>query len=236
MVPLSHHEVSKPRICAVVVDNDIEAVKEIEPLVDLFEVRIDIIGDGWQEVVKQLKKPWIATNRTVDEGGKWEGNEARRIERLLQAIELGASMVDVEFRTKNLTNIVPLVKKRVKCILSFHDIEKTPSLEELRAIVARQSKAGADICKIVTTAKEFEDNLAALQLISEFTTENKENKMVAFAMGQMGQISRLLGPLVGAEFTYGSIARGKESAPGQMTVRDLIKIYEMIFRNESPSG
>ena len=215
---------NRPRICAVIVDNDIKAVKEIEPMVDLFEVRIDIIGDDWQESVKQLNKPWIATNRTIDEGGKWAGNEARRIERLLQAIELGADMVDVEFRTKNLTNIVPLVKKRVKCILSFHDIEKTPPLEELKAIVTRQIKAGADICKIVTTAREFEDNLAVLQLISEFS----ENKIVAFAMGQTGQISRILGPLVGADFTYGSIAKGKESAPGQMTLKELIKIYEMI--------
>ena len=47
-------------------------------------------------------------------------------------------------------------------------------------------------------------------------------------MGQIGQISRLLGPLVGADFTYGSIAKGKESAPGQMTVKELIRIYEMI--------
>jgi 3-dehydroquinate dehydratase type I len=216
---------NKPRVCAVIVDTDLKAVKEVEPTVDLFEVRIDIIGDGWQELVKQLKKPWIATNRTIDEGGRWEGNEARRIERLLQAIELGADMVDVEFRTKNLTNIVPLVKRRVKCILSFHDVEKTPPLEELKMIVTRQLKAGADICKVVTTANEFEDNLAVLQLISEFS----ENKMVAFAMGQMGQISRILSPLVGADFTYGSIERGKESAPGQITVNELIKIYEMLF-------
>jgi len=213
----------KPRICAVIVDSDIDAVKEIEPLVDLFEVRIDIIGDGWQELVKQLEKPWIATNRTIGEGGKWQGNEARRIEGLLQAIELGADMVDVEFRTKNLVNIVPLVKKRVKCILSFHDLEKTPPLEEMKGVVKRQLKAGADICKVVTTAKEFEDNLAVLQLISEFP----ENKMVAFAMGQTGQISRILGPLVGADFTYASIEKGKESAPGQMALRELINVYQI---------
>ena len=135
---------NKPRICAVIVNNDFEAVKEVEPLVDLFEVRIDIIGDGWQELVEQLKKPWIATNRTIDEGGNWAGNEARRIEGLLQAIELGADMVDVEFRTKNLKNIVPLVKKRVKCILSFHDVNKTPPLNEMKEIVQKQLKAGAD--------------------------------------------------------------------------------------------
>ncbi len=215
---------NKPRICAAIVNNDPEAVKEVEPLVDRFEVRIDLIGDGWQELVKQLKKPWIATNRTIDEGGKWAGNEARRIEGLLQAIELGADMVDVEFRTKNLENIVPLVKKRVKCILSFHDLEKTPLLDEMKGIVKRQLKAGANICKVVTTAKEFDDNLAMLQLISEFP----ENKIVAFAMGQMGQISRVLSPLVGADFTYASIAKGKESAPGQMTVQELTRIYEMV--------
>ncbi|MFC2056652.1 type I 3-dehydroquinate dehydratase [Chloroflexota bacterium] len=215
---------NKPRICAAIANNEPKAVKEVEPLVDLFEARIDLIGDGWQELVKQLKKPWIATNRTIDEGGKWAGNEARRIEGLLQAIELGADMVDVEFKTKNLENIVPLVKKRVKCILSFHDLDKTPPLDEMKGIVKRQLKAGANICKVVTTAKEFDDNLAVLQLISEFP----ENKIVAFAMGQMGQISRVLSPLVGADFAYASIEKGKESAPGQMTVQELTRIYEMV--------
>jgi hypothetical protein len=36
----------RPKICAVIVNNEIEAVKRIEPLVDLFEVRIDLIGAG----------------------------------------------------------------------------------------------------------------------------------------------------------------------------------------------
>ena len=215
---------NKPRICAVIVNPDLDAIKEVEPLTDLFEVRIDMIGDGWQELVKKLKKPWIATNRTIDEGGKWQGTEARRIEGLLQAIALGAEMVDIEFRTKNLENIVPLVKKRVKCILSFHDLEKTPAYEEMKRIVQKQLKAGADICKVVTTAGKFEDNLSVLQLVSEFS----KNKVVSFAMGQEGQISRVLSPLVGADFTYASIEVGKESAPGQITVKELTRIYGMI--------
>ncbi|MDP2729928.1 MAG: type I 3-dehydroquinate dehydratase [Dehalococcoidales bacterium] len=215
---------NKPRICATIVNNDPEAISRVEALVDLFEVRIDLIGDGWQELAKRLEKPWIATNRTVEEGGKWAGNEARRIEGLLQAVELGAALVDVEFRTKNLKNIVPLVKKRVKCILSFHDVEKTPSLDEMKEIVERQLKSGADICKVVTTAKEFEDNLAVLQLISEFPGD----KILAFAMGPVGQVSRVLCPLVGGDFTYGSIEKGRESAPGQITVQELIKIYGMM--------
>ncbi len=218
----------KPRICAVIVDSDLKAVREIEPFIDLFEVRIDIIGDSWQELVKQLRKPWIACNRSADEGGKWQGNEARRIERLLQAIELRADIVDIELRTKNLEKIVQLIKKRTKCLLSFHDLEKTPPLDEMKEIVRSQLKAGADICKIITTAQQFEDNLTVLQLISEFPT----TKLISFAMGPLGSISRVLCPLVGGDFTYASIEKGKESAQGQITLRDLRRIYEMIIERE----
>jgi len=214
----------KPRICASIVNNDLEAVKSVEPLADLFEVRIDLIGDDWPELVNQLDKPWIACNRSADEGGKWQGNEARRVEKLLQAIELGADIVDIELRAKNLDKIVQLVKKRTKCLLSFHDLEKTPPLDEMREVIRRQLKTGADISKVVTTAWGFEDNLTVLKLISEFPGV----RLISFAMGPLGSMSRVLCPLLGGDFTYASIEKGKESAEGQIAVRDLIKTYEMI--------
>ena len=215
---------NKPRICAVIVNNDLEAVKGVEPFIELLEVRIDLIGDGWQEWVRQINKPWIACNRSADEGGRWDGDEARRIEKLLQAIELGASIVDIELGTKNLERIIPMIKKRAKCLLSVHNLERTPPLDEMKGIIQRQLKAGADVCKIVTTAQGFEDNLTVLKLISEFP----EARLISFAMGPLGYLSRVLCPLVGGEFTYASIEKGKESAQGQITVRDLLKIYEMI--------
>ncbi len=217
----------KPRICAVIVDGDLEVVREIEPFVDLFEVRIDLIGDGWQELVKQFKKPWIACNRRVDEGGRWEGDEARRVEKLLKAIELGADIIDLELRTTNLKPSIELIKERAKCLLSFHELRGTPPLDEMKEIVQKQLKAGADVCKIVTTAQRFEDNLTVLQLISEFP----KTRIVSFAMGPLGFTSRVLCPLVGGDFTYASIEPGKESASGQITVRELRKIYEMVGTN-----
>ncbi|MFH1382540.1 MAG: type I 3-dehydroquinate dehydratase [Chloroflexota bacterium] len=214
----------KPKICAVLVNADPKGIRDIEPLVELFEVRIDLIGDGWPGLVTHLRKPWIACNRTVDESGQWQGSEARRIEQLLQAIELGADMIDIELRTANLDNIVKVIKKRTKCLLSFHDIAKTPSLDEMKAIVERQLKAGADICKVVTTARTVTDNLTVLRLFPEFLGI----KLVAFAMGPLGVMSRVFCPLAGSEFIYASIESGKESASGQMTVRDLVSIYEMV--------
>ena len=85
----------RPRICAVIVSDDLAAIKEIEPLIDLFEVRIDLIGNGWQELVKQLNQPWIACNRRADEGGRWGKGEPERIDELLKATELGADMIDI---------------------------------------------------------------------------------------------------------------------------------------------
>jgi 3-dehydroquinate dehydratase-1 len=76
----------------------------------------------------------------------------------------------------------------------------------------------------VTTARTFTDNIAVLHLIKEFPGE----KVVAFAMGVVGQISRVLCPLIGSYFTYASIAEGKESAAGQIAVEDLRNIYGMI--------
>ena len=214
----------EPRICATITDNNPEAIREIEPLVDLFEVRIDLIGKEWQQVAKELGKPWIACNRIAAEGGKWAGNEARRIEQLLQATELGAEIIDIELGTKNLKNIIHLIKKSAECLLSCHDIEKTPSFDNLKGIVRKQAEAGADICKVVTTAVSFEDNISLLRLIREFP----DTRLVTFAMGSLGGISRVLCPLVGGDFTYASMEKGKESAPGQITVKELVKIYGII--------
>ena len=217
-------KMNKPRICAAIVNDDLEAIKEVEPLVDLFEVRIDLIGDGWQELVKQLKKPWIGCNRRVDEGGGWEGDEARRVEKLLEANELGADIIDLELRTENLKKVIQQVNRRAECLLSFHEMGGTSPFSSLKEIVQRQLAVGADICKVVTTARRPEDNLTVLQLIPEFP----QTRVVALTMGPIGVLSRVLCPLIGGDFTYASIETGKEAAPGQITVRELRKLYEMV--------
>ena len=214
----------RPRICAAIINKDFEAIKNIEPLADLFEVRIDLIGDGWQELIKRLNKPWIACNRKADEGGSWKKDEARRVDELLKATELGADMIDIELRTANLPETIRLIKPRAKCLVSFHDLKGTPSFDEMKAIVQRQLESGADLCKVVTTAQSPDDNLTVLQLIRAFP----DVKVVSLAMGHLGSISRILCPLVGGDFTYASIEKGKESAPGQITVTELRKIYEMV--------
>lgn len=214
----------KPRICAVIIDNETEAVKRVEPLVDLFEVRIDLIGSGWTELVKHLKKPWIACNRCAEEGGSWAGSESQRREELLKAVELGADMVDIELVSGNLKEMVAMIKRKAKCLISCHDFAGTPSLDRLREIVNKEIEAGADISKVVTAAQKFEDNLTVLQLITDFP----QSRIVSFAMGSRGTISRVLCHLLGGDFSYAATEEGSESAAGQITVTDLERIYRML--------
>jgi 3-dehydroquinate dehydratase-1 len=213
-----------PRICAAVVNDDLKALDGVMPLADLFEVRIDLIGKNWRKVAEYLKKPWIACNRRADEGGKWSGREASRIKELYSAVELGASIVDIELATPTINEVVNEVKGKAECLVSYHNVKDTPPLDRLRQIIVNQLAAGAGICKVVTTARNFADNLVVLQLITDFSSAN----VVSFAMGAAGQLSRILCPLAGGYFTYGSTAKGKESAKGQVTVNDLREIYRML--------
>ena len=220
-----HDTMDRPRICVVVVrKDDVRALRYVEPLVDLIEVRIDMIGDGWQEVPRLLKKPWLATNRVADEGGKWKGDEESRTAELLKALDLGAQFVDIELRTKNVQKIVETIRKRAKCIVSFHDWEKTPSLRKLETVVRRELAVGADICKITAKAVKFDDNATFLELIGRFP----EVPLIATSFGPMAVIGRTLSPLVGGYLTYATIADGKESAVGQISARSLRRIYDQM--------
>lgn len=219
------HAADRPRICAVIVrKEDVRALRRVEPLVDLVEVRIDMIGEGWQEVPKRLKLPWLATNRVANEGGQWQGDEASRTAELLKALDLGARYVDIELQTKNVRKIVETIRKKAKCIVSFHDWDKTPSLRKLETAVRRELAVGADICKITAKPLKFEDNATFLELLNRFP----EVPMIATSFGPMGVIGRTLSPLMGGYLTYATIADGKGSAEGQISARSLRRIYDQI--------
>ncbi len=227
---------NRPRICTVIVDKaDVDAALAIESFVDLYEVRIDLVGDGWQSVAKRLTKPWLATNRVADEGGKWTGDEKARIRELLLALDLGAQLVDIELRTTGVEQIVRTVKARAKCVVSFHDWSGMPKLEELEHVVRRQLAVGADICKVVGKAVRFEDNVTPLELVGRFPGVS----LIALSIGPDGVIGRTLSPLLGGYLTYATAGEGRESAPGQSPAAELRRIYDIWQARASgpiPSG
>lgn len=223
---------TRPRICTVIVSkDDVEAALAVEDFVDLFEIRIDMVGDGWQQLPKRLSKPWLATNRVANEGGKWGGDDESRVRELLSALDLGAALVDIELQTPDVERIVKVIKRKAKCVVSFHDWTGMPGLEDLELVVHRQLAAGADICKVVGKANRFEDNVTPLELVGRFP----EADVIALSIGPDGVIGRTLSPLLGGYLTYATAGQGKESAPGQSPAAELRRFFDL-WEGRTTSG
>jgi len=203
-------------------------MKRSFPLADLLELRIDQIRDvNLKKLMGEKRGKILVTNRRRDEGGGFSGTERERVELLKQAVALGADYVDIEVRTeealiKELSAKVGNHRGRSKWIISHHDLCGTPSERALRRRLDECTRTGADIVKIVTYANRMEDNLKVLGLIPY--ARRKGQEIIAFCMGELGRISRIMGPLLGASLCYVSLEEGAESAPGQLTIGEMKQI------------
>lgn len=204
------------------VDGMLAAMRKAPPEVDLFELRLDYLQElDLARLLSGRTRPVIVTNRPVRQGGRWAGSEQLRIWFLRQAVQLGADYVDAE--DDSVAELGPKGSSRL--IISHHDLDRTP--QDLRPLYRRLAGLGADIVKVVTTARSIEDTLAVFRMLG-----SARMPAIGLAMGEAGVITRILAPRYGAFLTFASLERGKESAPGQLTVQDLVHMYR--FRAIGP--
>jgi len=187
---------------------------------DIVELRIDYIPDLQnaltciEKSLKNKTKPVIITNRPEREGGNFKGNEQDRLGLLQKAIELGADYVDVEYDSiKQITR-----RDSSKIIISHHNFKETP--HNLNKIYNDICQHKPDIVKIVTYANDITDNIRIFELL-----KSAKVPTISFCMGELGYISRIFTSKFGGFLTFASLEKGKESAPGQLTVNELSKIY-----------
>ena len=222
-----------PRICASVFPQTIpEALKLIERAekegADLVEIRLDSLEtfEELPSLAKRGKIRKIATNRLVSHRGKFSGPEAKQKQILLTAAEGGFDYVDIELSATKLKEFTTEASERgAKVIVSFHDFEGALRLAELDNVLQKEIDCGADVCKIVTTAKRSEDNLALLNFTA---AASKRTDVICFAMGGPGKISRLLSPLFGGFLTFAALEHRLETAPGQFTVQEMRTLYRLL--------
>lgn len=210
-------------------------LREAEGLgADLIEIRLDYMGadllenmPGLRETIRTCSVPLIATNRHRGQGGVCVLDENLRIKSLLEAAEIGFKYVDVELDTPGLRDVIGQIKARgAEVIVSHHIFTHTPPDRELREIVGRQIEAGADICKVATMARDPLDSIRCLVFTYKMS---RKVKLVCLAMGEMGLLSRVLAPAFGALFTYASLGKGFETAPGQITIGEIKEIYRRMM-------
>jgi len=214
------------RICVSILPKTVsEAMQLIEKAevahADFIEVRLDSLenGGGLSDLAAHGKTPKIATDRS-------SRTETEQRQMLLSAAKSGFEYVDVELSAPQLKELVKELKALgAKPIVSFHKFNGSLDISELNSILKGEISSGAEVCKIVTTAKRIEDNLTTLNFTS---TASSKAKLVCFCMGELGKVSRLLSPLFGGFFTFASLERGSETASGQMTIQEMKAAYELL--------
>jgi 3-dehydroquinate dehydratase type I len=223
-------------ICVCILADNIEnAIRKIRSVEknnpDLIEIRLDYFNDfnNMKNIIESTKIPLIATNRSADEGGSFKEDEDTRVKILLDAARSGFKYVDVELSTKNVAKVAKdLHSLGSDVIISHHDFNKTPSNNEIQRIYEKMLKIDVDICKIVTTANDYNDNLRLLSFLNE---NFEKSEIVCFAMGEFGKISRIFSPIFGGFFTMASLEKGQETGPGQIEIGELKELYNKLGFN-----
>lgn len=165
--------------------------------------------------------PIIAVCRGPIEHGSFMGLEKEKIERLKNAVSAGAKFVDVGIHTnpsliKNLKKICS--KKHAKLIISMHIWGNTPHLPYLEKLALKAKKLGADMVKIATFVKQWEDNVILFELTRRL--KKRGLKPIIIGMGEKGKISRIGCPFLGSYLTYVALDKKSKTALGQLTIRE----------------
>ncbi len=230
----------KAAVVAVILESPFETSKKAAEMgADVLEIRLDLLGirnlETAAEIIRKVKSetelPVIITNRSHNEGGKWDGEEAERIGLIkdLLSFKDGPDAVDIELSADRdeRDNAVKAAKTHGKTvIISAHDFSKTPSSQEMRATLEEAFLAGASIAKLAVMPHSMRDILDLL----EVTLAAKEagRTVSTIAMGNLGKHTRLIAPFYGSVLTYASIESTTSAAPGQLPVDELKKVMELL--------
>jgi 3-dehydroquinate dehydratase-1 len=188
---------------------------------DMIELRLDLSTEPIQTIkaIREVtEKPIIATNRLQAEGGRFLGSERERIELLVQASEY-ADLVDIELQAELREDFISQVSRPV--IVSYHDFQGMPGIDELAAIKESMKMAGASIAKIAVTPRSLKDDLDLLGFLLA-----ADLPLCLIAMGDLGRHLRAVAPLYGSALAYGYVR--ESTAPGQMSLAELSSARELL--------
>jgi 3-dehydroquinate dehydratase-1 len=189
---------------------------------DLFELRLDALAQGTEEISDKLGKlrmPLIVTARHPSEGGS---NRLRSRERraLLLRFMPHAAYVDVELRSaRAFANVLEEARARnIGTIVSFHDLKGTPTATRFEEIVRTARSLGADILKVATRT----DSPVQLTRLRDFFWRHRgkmEIEMAVMGIGRLGRSSRLEFAAAGSALNYAHL--GTPRLEGQLSITEL---------------
>lgn len=193
------------------------AIKGLE----MVEIRIDKTALSLVDI-KQLFAEPVKLVATCRPGPR---KDEERLDALLAAIDAGAAYVDVEVDAPAPLReavVAAARKKSCKVIVSYHNFTETPLRHYLLQIIEDCFDSGADIAKVVCRVQTSQDCVRILSLY-----ESRKN-LIALGMGDLGVITRIAAPFLGAPLTYASLGTGKETAEGQPDLQTLQAVMKFL--------
>jgi 3-dehydroquinate dehydratase/shikimate dehydrogenase len=211
-------------LCVAIFVRDIAQAKRdiataVEVGADMVELRIDSFPDPVEidSLLRTVMTEFIVTCRPTWEGGEAEVDDAERVMRLELATAFTTPYVDIELETLNrVPNARTLIPRSL--IVSAHDFTGRP--ERLHNLNVQMNESDGSINKLVWLARSIRDNIEAFELL-----QHRQKPTIALCMGEAGLISRVLAKKFGAFLTFASLRDESATAPGQVTIADMKRLY-----------
>lgn len=206
---------------------DLEKEPLARDIADAVEFRIDLASAprmALREYSGSL--PVIATNRMISEGGE-APDTLDRLELVSFALEQPAvAAIDLELRaveqSRDAQNVAQAARDNgVTVIISSHDFDETPPVQEMERRVDASYKFG-EIAKLSVTPTDYGDVLEVLELTWNYSTRNQG--VATMCMGEIGRHSRVLAPIYGSKIGYAPISTDDATAPGQFDLKTLQRL------------
>ena len=219
-------------VCAVITEESVEgaraAISEAADVADLVEIRLDFLKDfdfsdidALRRLLEDKPLPAIITCRAVSEGGRQQVDDRVRLRLLIEGARQLADYCDIEaYAYGEASKLAPDLSR---LIVSYHNFDETPL--NLTSVYETLTRLEAAIHKIAVRAGDIRDQLELFRMLERAQSEGRT--LIAVAMEESGLVTRILGPGYGSFLTYGTLGRGRESAPGQITCEELTDLYRI---------
>ncbi len=182
---------------------------------DLVELRIDGFDGDARPLIETSILPVIVTDRAENEGGHGASSDRERVDRVCALSDV-AKWIDVEIEAFFRLKEPPIAELESKLILSAHDFKGRP--ERMYTLV--NMLTAGHVSKIVWMARSIRDNIEAFEIL-----QHRRKPTIALCMGEAGLISRVLAKKFGAFLTFASLRDESATAPGQVTIHDMKRLY-----------
>jgi 3-dehydroquinate dehydratase-1 len=176
----------------------------------------------------------LFTIRTAGEGGEADitAEDYFFINRMVADSKM-ADLIDIEAFIAEGTDLVSEFIRYAHAaeqmvVLSNHDFEKTPAVEEMVSKYDCMNELEGDIIKLAVMPHSEDDVAALLEAASLINDECPEQPLIAISMGELGMSSRICAGQFGSVITF---AAGKDaSAPGQIDAVTLQGYLEKYYK------